>query len=50
MDGIFVLFKESVHLFRKYMSSKNQYINVGVEYEDIGSLSILDVKLCRKKR
>ena len=30
------------------MSSKHQYINFTVEQENIGSLSLLDVNICRK--
>ena len=45
------LFKspESSHLFREYMSSKLQNINFTVEQGNVGSLSFLDVKICRKK-
>ena len=39
---------ESAHSFREYMSSKHQNINFTVEQENIGSLSFLDVKICRK--
>ena len=34
--------------FREYMSSKHQNINFTVEKENVGSLSFLDVKICRK--
>ena len=46
----FVLFEssESADLFRKYMPSKHQNINLTVEKENFGSLSFLDVKICRK--
>ena len=47
---IFVLFESSVSadLFREVMSSKHQKINFTVENENVGSLSFLDVKICRK--
>ena len=50
VDDIFVLFEspESAHLFSKYMSSKHQNINFTAEQENVGSLSFLDVKICRK--
>ena len=50
VDDIFVLFEssESADSFRKYMSSKHQNINFTVEKENVGSLSFLDVKICRK--
>ena len=50
VDDIFVLFEssESANSFRKYMSSKHQNINFTVEKENVGSLSILDFKICRK--
>ena len=50
VDDIFVLFKsfESTDSFREYMSSKHQNINFTVEQENVGSLSFLDVKICRK--
>ena len=50
VDDIFVLFKssESADSFREYMSSKHQNINFTVEQENVGSLSFLDVKICRK--
>ena len=50
VDDIFVLFEssESASLFREYMSSKHQNINFTVEQENVGSLSFLDVKICRK--
>ena len=49
-DEIFVLFEssESADSFREYMSSKHQNINFTVEKENVGSLSFLDVKVCRK--
>ena len=39
---------ESADSFREYMSSKHQNINFTVEKENVGSLSFLDVKICRK--
>ena len=50
VDDVFVLFEspESAHSFRKYMSSKHQTINYTVELENVGSFSLLDVKICRK--
>ena len=50
VDDIFVLFEspESAHSFRRYMSCKHQSISFTVEQENIGSLSFLDVKICRK--
>ena len=48
--GIFALYEspESGHLFREYMSSKHQNINLAVEQENTGSLSFLEVIICRK--
>ena len=50
VDDIFVLFEssESADSFREYMSSKHQNINFTVKNENVGSLSYLDVKICRK--
>ena len=50
VDDIFVFFEspESAHSFREYMSSKHQNIDFTVELENIGSLSFLDVKICRE--
>ena len=50
VDDIFVLFEssESADSFREYISSKHQNINFTVEKENFGSLSFLDVKICRK--
>ena len=50
VDDIFVLFEspESAHSFCEYMSSKHQNINFTIEQESIGSLSFLDVEICRK--
>ena len=50
VDDIFVLFEssESADSFREYMSSKHQNINFTIEKENVGSLSFLDVKICRK--
>ena len=50
VDDISVLFEspESAHSFCKYMSSKHQHINFTVEQENVGSLSFLGVKICRK--
>ena len=50
VDDIFVLFEssESADSFREYMSSKHQNINFTVEKENVGSLSFLDIKICRK--
>ena len=50
VDDIFVLFEspESAHSFCQYMPSKHQNINFTVEQENIGPLSFLDVKICRK--
>ena len=49
-DDIFVPFEspESSHSFHEYMSSKHQSINFFVEQENVGSLSFLDIKICRK--
>ena len=51
VDDIFVLFElpESAHSFREYMISQHHNINFTVEQGNIGSLSFLDVKSCRKK-
>ena len=50
VNDIFVLFEssESADSFREYMSSKHQNINLIVEKENVGSLSFLDVRICRK--
>ena len=50
VDDIFVLFEspESADSFREYMSSKHQNINFTIEKENVGSLSFLEVKICRK--
>ena len=50
VDDIFVLSEssETADSFRKYMSSKHQKINFTVEQETVGSLSFLDVKVCRE--
>ena len=50
VDDNFVLSEssESAHSFREYMSSEHRNINVTVEPENVGSLSFLDVKICRK--
>ena len=50
VDDIVVLFEspESAPSFSEYMSSKHQNINFSVEQENIGSVSFLDVKICRK--
>ena len=50
VDDIFVLFEssESADSLREYMSSKHQNINFIVEKENVGSLSFLDIKICRK--
>ena len=50
VDDIFVLSEstKSEHSFREYMSSKHQNIKFTVEQENIGSLSFLDIKICRK--
>ena len=50
VDDIFVLFESSepADSFCEYMSSKHQNINFTVEKENVGSLSFLDVKICRK--
>ena len=50
VDDIFVLFEsfESADSFREYMSSKHQNINFTIEKKNVGSLSFLDVKICRK--
>ena len=50
VDDIFVLFEssESVDSFREYMFSKHQNIKFPVEKQNVGSLSFLDVKICRK--
>ena len=49
VDDIFVLFEscESASSFHKYMPSK-QNIDFSVEQENVGSLSFLDGKICRK--
>ena len=39
---------ESAQLFFKYASSKHQNVIFIFEHKNIGSLSILDVKICRK--
>ena len=46
----FVLFQssESADLFHEYMSSKHQNINFTIEKKNVGSLSFLDVEICRK--
>ena len=51
VDDVFVLFEssESADSFYEYMPSKHQNINFTVEMENVGSLSFLDVKVCRKK-
>ena len=50
VDDIFVLFESSepADSFCEYMSSKHQNIKLIVEKENNGSLSFLDVKICRK--
>ena len=50
VDDIFVVFEspESAHSFREYMSSKHHNINFTIDQENIGSLSCLDVTVCRK--
>ena len=50
VDNIFVIFEssESADSFHEYMSSKHQNINFTVEKENVGSLSFLDIKICRK--
>ena len=50
VDDIFVLFtsSESADSLREYMFFKHQNINFTVEQENVGSLSLLDVKICRK--
>ena len=50
VDNIFVLFEssESVDSCREYMSSKHQSINFTVGKQNVGSLSFLDVIICRK--
>ena len=52
VDDIFVLFElsESADLFLKYMFSKHQNINFTVKQGNVGSLSSLGVKICRKNR
>ena len=48
---IFLYFLNHLNLpapFHVYMSSKHQNINFTVEQENVGSLSFLDVKICRK--
>ena len=49
-DDIFVIFEspEPAHSFRGEISFKRHYINFTVEQNNIGSLSFLDVKICRK--
>ena len=51
-DNIFVVFEssKSADSFREYVPSKHQNINFTIEKENIGSLSFLDVKICRKNR
>ena len=50
VDDIFVRFEslKTAHSFRKYISSKHQNTNFPIEQENIGSLSLLDVKIFRK--
>ena len=47
---MFVLFEssESADSLREYVSSKHQNITFTVEQENAGSLSFLDVRICRK--
>ena len=47
---IFLYFLNHLNLPTRFanMSSKHQNINFTVEQENIGSLSFLDVKICRK--
>ena len=48
---MFLIFEsfESANFFREDMSSKHHDINFTVEKENVGSLSFLDIKNCRKK-
>ena len=50
VNDVFVLFilPESAPSFCEYKFSKHQNINFPVEHENIGSLSFLDVNICRK--
>ena len=50
VDDIFVFLEssESAGSFRQYVSSNHQNINFTVEQESVGSLSFLNVKICRK--
>ena len=50
VDDIFVLFEssESADSFREYMSSKHQNINFTTEKDNVGSLLLLDIKICGK--
>ena len=50
VDDIFVLFESSasVNSFLEHVSSKHQKISFTVEKRNTGSLSVLDVKICRK--
>ena len=50
VDTIFVPFEssESADSFREYMSSKQLNINLTVEQKNVGSLSFIDVEICRK--
>ena len=50
VDDIFVLFEssESANSFSEYIFSKHPNINFTVEKENVGSVSILDVKICCK--
>ena len=50
IDHIFVLFEssKSANSFHEYISSKHERINFTVEQENVGSTSLLDVKICRK--
>ena len=50
VDDIFVLFEscECADSFHEYISSKHQNINFTIEKENVGSLSFVDVKICRK--
>ena len=50
VDDIFVLFEssESANSFCKFMSSKHKNINFTVEKENVGSLSFLEVNICRE--
>ena len=45
---IFLQSPESAHQFHKYMSSRHQNIDFTVEQEIIGSLLLLDIKICHK--